>query len=117
MMTLLAKEQAKVMLAEKQEKAREQRATARKLASEKAALLRSKDAHRKIVLGGLVIAAEVDDWDPAEIVGALLLVSEQLAAKKDLRGYVRERGIQRMMDRADARAAERAATAARRGER
>lgn len=33
---------------------------------------RKADCHRKIVLGGLVIAAGVGEWNPAEIVGALL---------------------------------------------
>jgi len=69
LLEVAAKEQAKLLLAEKQQKAREARQVAREKAKERAKLFRSADAHRKIVLGGLTIAAEADGWDPAEIVG------------------------------------------------
>ncbi|WP_033477479.1 hypothetical protein, partial [Xanthomonas phaseoli] len=68
MLEAAAKEQAKLLVAEKQEKERHARQAARDKAKERAALFRSADAHRKIVLGGLTIAACADGWDPAEIV-------------------------------------------------
>lgn len=103
MVDALAKEQAKLLLAEKAEQRKQARAAAAERRKEKAALFRSADAHRKIVLGGLTIAAGVDDWDPAEIVGALLLVGEQLAQQPDRRAKLREKGIQHLEDRAAAR--------------
>lgn len=93
LLEVAAKEQAKLLLAEKQQKAREARQVAREKAKERARLFRSADAHRKIVLGGLTIAAEADCWDPAEIVGALLVISERLAIHPTLRTQLREKGI------------------------
>lgn len=89
----LAKEQARVMLAEKADQRRQAKQAARVKAKERAALFRSADAHRKIVLGGLVIAASADDWDPAEIVGALLVAGEKAAGLPGLRDQLREKGI------------------------
>ena len=63
-----AREQAKLLVAEKQEKERKARQAAKEKAKERAALFRSKDAHRKIVLGGLAIAAEADDWEDRKSV-------------------------------------------------
>lgn len=52
---------------------------------------RRADAHRKIELGGLVIAAGADVWDPAEICGGLLELRDLASA--DERARWRERGI------------------------
>ncbi|MHC1655542.1 conjugal transfer protein TraD [Stenotrophomonas riyadhensis] len=103
LLEVAAKEQAKLLLAEKQQKAREARQVAREKAKERARLFRSADAHRKIVLGGLTIAAEADGWDPAEIVGALLVISERLAIHPTLRTQLREKGIAHLEARAIAR--------------
>lgn len=56
-------------------------------------LARKADAHRKIELGGLVIAAGVDEWNPAEIVAGLLYVRDGFIAKPELRDTFREKGI------------------------
>ncbi|HGM7098328.1 conjugal transfer protein TraD [Stenotrophomonas acidaminiphila] len=105
MMTAMAKEQAKLLLAERVEQRKQQREAAKAKAKERAALFRSADAHRKIVLGGLVIAAEVDGWDPAEIVGALLVVNEQLAQQPERRAHLRKKGIEHLDAREAARKA------------
>ncbi|WP_242879254.1 conjugal transfer protein TraD [Stenotrophomonas maltophilia] len=107
MMTAMAKEQAKLLLAERVEQRKQQREAAKAKAKERAALFRSADAHRKIVLGGLVIAAEVDGWDPAEIVGALLVVNEQLAQLPERRAHLRKKGIEHLDAREAARKAAR----------
>jgi len=107
MMTAMAKEQAKLLLAERVEQRKQQREAAKAKAKERAALFRSADAHRKIVLGGLVIAAEVDGWDPAEIVGALLVVSEQLAQQPERRAHLRKKGVEHLDAREAARKAAR----------
>jgi hypothetical protein len=57
---------------------------------------RKADAHRKITLGGLVIAAGVDGWNEAEIVGALLAASAQ---PPETVARFRERGIQHLAER------------------
>lgn len=57
---------------------------------------RRADAHRKIELGGLVIASGLDGWDPAEIVGALLTVGQHT----DKRAAFKERGITHLEARA-----------------
>nr|WP_246233491.1 conjugal transfer protein TraD [Stenotrophomonas bentonitica] len=96
-----------MLVAEKQEKERKARQAAKERAKERAALFRSKDAHRKIVLGGLVIAAEADDWDPAEVVGALLVIASQLEREPQRREALREKGIRHLEERAAAREASR----------
>ncbi|WP_295558135.1 conjugal transfer protein TraD [uncultured Stenotrophomonas sp.] len=68
-------------------------------------MFRSADAHRKIVLGGLIIAAGTDEWDPAEIVGSLLLVNEQLAQHPGRREQLRQKGILHLEEREAARTA------------
>lgn len=71
---------------------------------------RKADCHRKIVLGGLVIAAGVDEWNPAEIVGALLAASATFAGPDGdtRRAALRARGIQCLEQRKAARLAPRA---------
>jgi hypothetical protein len=105
MLEAMAKEQAKLLMTQRADARKKQREGARAKAKEKAALFRSADAHRKIVLGGLVIAAEVDTWDTAEIVGALLLVAERIRIQEGLRGQLREKGISHLEQRKAARAA------------
>lgn len=94
----LAKEQAKLILAEREEKRKQARADAAARAKQ-----RAEDAHRKIGLGGLVIAAGADGWDPAEVVGALLVVGEKLGASPGLREQLRRRGIEHLQEREAAR--------------
>lgn len=105
MMTVMAKEQAKLLLAERAEQRKQQREAAKAKAKERAALFRSADAHRKIVLGGLTIAAGVDEWDPAELVGALLVMAEHLAKEPNKRGALRQKGIEHLEAREAARTA------------
>ena len=87
-------------VAEYAAKERERKA-ARKADADK----RRADAHRKIKLGGLVIVAGVEEWNEAEIVGALLAVAENFEQHPERRPIFRERGISHM----DAREAERKA--------
>lgn len=62
---------------------------------------RKADAHRKITLGGLVIAAGADGWDEAEIVGALMVVGQRLAGPdgQARRQALRARGIEHLQHR------------------
>lgn len=103
MMTAMAKEQARLLLAERTEQRKQQREAAKAKAKARAALFRSADAHRKIILGGLVIAAGVDDWDPAEIVGGLLAVGEQLAREPNQREALRRKGLAHLEARSSRR--------------
>lgn len=72
----------------------------RKAARDAAARSRKADAHRKIKLGGLVIVSGIDEWDEAEIVGALLYAKGQSA---EFRERFRNVGIAEMTRRADLR--------------
>jgi hypothetical protein len=67
---------------------------------------RKADTHNKCVLGGLVIAAGADDWNPAEIVGALLAASATLAGPDGnaRRQALREQGIVHLQRRKIAQA-------------
>jgi hypothetical protein len=62
---------------------------------------RKADAHRKIELGGLVIASGAADLDPAVLVGALLRVLPTLDAPagNELRERFRQIGIAHMQAR------------------
>ena len=100
MIEAVAKEQAKLLLAE-----REEQRTRRRTELKQREADRRADAHRKIELGGLVIAASADEWDPAEIVGALLVVSEQLAQQPERRAHLRKKGIEHLDAREAARKA------------
>lgn len=100
----LAQLQARQRLAEQADKARERKREKRERAKELAGLLRSADAHRKIALGGVVIAAGADDLDAAELCGWLLAVMTQRAAKPDTAGAMRERGLRHFAEREHARA-------------
>ena len=87
-------------MAEREEQRKRRRAELKQREADRRA-----DAHRKIELGGLVIAAGVDGWDPAEIVGALLVVSEQLAQQPERRAHLRKKGIEHLDAREAARKA------------
>lgn len=93
----LAKLKAREMLAEQRAKT--------KAKSE----ARRADAHRKIELGGLVIAAGAADLDHAELVGALLAYQERVAKPEaaQQREALRARGISRLAERMVARNANR----------
>lgn len=105
MMQAMAKEQAKLLMAEKAEQRKKAREAARLKLKERSALMRSADAHRKILMGGLVIAAGADGWDEAEIVGALLVVHERIQTNAQFREQLRDRGIRHLEQRKAAREA------------
>ena len=89
----LAQLQARQRLLEQAEKARTRKQQKRAQARTLAGLLRSADAHRKIELGGVVIAAGADDLDRAELCGWLLVVMTQRATKPETAAAMRERGL------------------------
>lgn len=95
----LSQLKARQRLAAQATKAREQRAERRARAKTLAGLLRSADAHRKIVLGGVVIAAGADDLDPAELCGWLLAVLAQRSTHPERCEPMREAGLRRFSDR------------------
>lgn len=87
-------------------KARELLAKQRKVAKDKAAERRA-DAHRKIELGGLVIASGASQLNEGEIVGALLTY---LNSRNDERAEaIRKRGLDHLEAREAAREAARKA--------
>lgn len=99
----LAQLKARQRLADQAEKARARKQAKREQAKTLAGLLRSADAHRKITLGGVVIAAGADDLDPAELCGWLLAVMAQRAGKPETAPAMRERGLRHFADRDAAR--------------
>lgn len=94
---------ARQRLFEQAEKARTRKAEKRSQAQSIAALLRSQDAHRKIQLGGVVIAAGADDLDPAELCGWLLSLLAHRSSKPETVAAMRERGLKWFADREAAR--------------
>ena len=100
MIEAVAKEQAKLLLAEREEQRKRRHAELKQREADRRA-----DAHRKIELGGLVIAAGVDEWNETEIVGALLAVSEQLAQPPQGRDRLRRKGLDHLEAREAARKA------------
>ena len=54
---------------------------------------RRDDAHRKIELGGILIACEVDGWNPAEIAGVLLAWKAQREHKPEQLARLQEAGV------------------------
>lgn len=82
-------------------KARELLAKAKEQAKAKATARRA-DAHRKIELGGLVIAAGATDLDEAELVGVLLAYQERVAKPEAFgqRDMLRARGRAHLAERA-----------------
>jgi hypothetical protein len=101
----LAQLQARQRLTEQVEKSRARRHANRERAKTLAGLLRSADAHRKITLGGVVIAAGADDLDPAELCGWLLSIMAQRASKPEVTAAMRERGLLRFAEREAAKTA------------
>lgn len=78
----LARLKAKELLAQQREAAK---------ARDKA---RREDAHRKIELGGLLIAAGVGDCNPAEIVGVMLTYLEH--RKEELAEKMKKLGLEHL---------------------
>ncbi len=99
----LAQLQARQRLIEQAEKARARKHVKRAQAKTLAGLLRSANAHRKIEMGGVVIAAGADDLDAAELCGWLLVVMAQRASKPETAAAMRERGMRHFEDRATSR--------------
>lgn len=60
---------------------------------------RREDAHRKILLGGLVIAAGVDQWDEAEICAALLHSAAYAQQRPEILERWRAQGIAHLEER------------------
>ena len=89
----LAQLKARQRLEEQAEKARARKAEKREEAKAIAALLRSADAHRKIKLGGVVIAANADDLDPAELCGWLVSAMAHRSHKPETAETMREKGL------------------------
>lgn len=100
----LAQLQARKRLAEQAEKARERKREKRERAKDMAGLLRSADAHRKIALGGVVIAAGAEGLDAAELCGWLLAVIAQRSSKPETAASMRKRGLDWFAEREAARA-------------
>lgn len=69
---------AQAALKKRREKRKVAEAQKRQKFAEAFALTRQEDAHRKIELGGVVIAAGADNLDPAELCGLLLLALRQI---------------------------------------
>ncbi|RXE36782.1 conjugal transfer protein TraD [Xanthomonas perforans] len=78
LLQLKAQEKLKVQ----KEKSRAAAALKRQQFDEAWKLTREKDAHRKIQLGGVVIAAGADHMDPAELCGVLLVALRNLTPDK-----------------------------------
>ena len=78
----LAQLRAQANLKKKREKAAKAKAQRRERLAQAYALTRQQDAHRKIELGGVVIAAGADHLDPAELCGLLLVSLKQLTPEK-----------------------------------
>lgn len=95
----LAQLKARQRLAEQAEKSRQRKQAKREQAKTIAGLLRSADAHRKIQLGGVVIAAGAGDLDAAELCGWLLAVLSQRASNQQMAAVMRERGLQHFATR------------------
>ncbi len=99
----LAQLKAQQRLSEQAERARTHRMEKRERAKSLAALLRSADAHRKIALGGVVIAAGADDMDPAELCGVLLDGLSRMNQSPTVRLTLKKRGLEHLEVRKAAR--------------
>ncbi|WP_230079283.1 conjugal transfer protein TraD [Xanthomonas oryzae] len=96
-MQLKAQEKLKLQ----REKKRAAEADKRKKLAEAWQLTREQDAHRKIQLGGVVIAAGADRMDPAELCGILLMALRNLTP--DRLPALKEMGLQHFQTRKAAR--------------
>lgn len=99
----LAQLKARQRLQDHANKARARRVEKRERARSIAALLRSADAHRKITLGGVVIAAQADGLDAAELCGWLLAAMVHRTHKPEAAATMRERGLVWFAEREAAR--------------
>ncbi len=99
----LAQLHARQRLIQSAEKARARKQEKREQAKTLSGLLRSADSHRKIALGGVVIAAGADGLDPAELCGWLIAVLSQRARTPDAANAMRESGLQKFSEREAAR--------------
>jgi hypothetical protein len=68
-----------------------------RLKHKKASENRRADAHRKIELGGIVIASGCEDFDPAELCGFLLIVNERKNERSS--AEAKERGLKHFESR------------------
>lgn len=73
---------AQEKLKQQREKKRAAQVEKRRKLAEAWQLTREQDAHRKIQLGGVVIAAGADRMDPAELCGILLVALRNLTPDK-----------------------------------
>ena len=95
----LAQLNARARLLAQAEKARARRLEKRQRTKTLSHLLRSEDAHRKIVLGGVVIAAGADALDPAELCGWLLAVVAKRASDPQAADAMKEAGLRCFAER------------------
>jgi len=100
----LAQLNARARLLTQAEKARARKLEKRQRAKTLSQLLRSEDAHRKIVLGGVVIAAGADSLDPAELCGWLLAVIAKRESDPQAADAMREAGLQHFSSRSESHA-------------
>lgn len=80
---------------------RKRRAEKREQLKTALTLTREEDAHRKIALGGVVIAAGMDHLDPAELCGLLLAAKGNLTPEK--KAALREAGLRHFEARKNTR--------------
>lgn len=93
----LAQLKARAALEKRRKKSKELEAEKKKRLNDAFAISRQADAHRKIELGGVVIAAGADKFDPAVLCGLLLVAREGLNAEK--MAQLRERGLKHFESR------------------
>lgn len=87
----LAQLKAKAALEKRRKKTRETAAKKKEQFQSALALSRQADAHRKIELGGVVIAAGADKLDPAVLCGLLLVATQGMT--KERSEQLREMGL------------------------
>ena len=87
----LAQLKAKAALEKRRQKVKETAARKREQFQAAMALSRQADAHRKIELGGVVIAAGADKLDPAVLCGLLLVATQGMT--KERSEQLREMGL------------------------
>lgn len=92
---------AQAALKKRREKNKIALAEKRKKLADAFALSRQEDAHRKIELGGVVIAAGADNLDPALLCGILLAAQDNLTPEN--RGRLKELGLAHFETRKAAR--------------
>ena len=93
---------AKANLQKRREKSKQLRAAKKEQFDTALKLSREQDAHRKIELGGVVIAAGADHLDIAELCGALLAYLER--RNDEFAARLQDRGLAHFEARKSARA-------------